>query len=538
MSIHPIVRNIENICSSIVPKTYKNKHGDGKIKLSIVINTWSGSDVYRFRIQLETLMFGTSNYRNYLELCKCLMNRWDRGITELEDESILSKLPCVFERFRFQFFPCDTSNFEIIIANDGEMSPKLEKCFESFCEKYDIRNKQIIKTKAQGYVALMRNLAFQLFRGEAILFRDDDDYSAPIHFLLKDYSNLEKLNFGKNGTEYWDEIEAWLLKRDFTKPVDLYNEISKHQKHPTIASYMNCFKLKNTWGSAANPFGQTELPVNINKIELVDKASSAASMCNKIFSREAVKFLHNSVCLNALEDNRAFHTEILVQNNVWFLDYNRLTYLKKTLDMKWFVRYMMPMEGIPEDTSFLRKIVNEKAFVSSYKPFFAYVLASGSFSRDSWAYAGVVSLLENIRWQRNQVNFTIKELRKLKEIITSAIKTTLIDVNCVSEVKALEPSLDELAKHLETIINYKYIFWHCVVHNSDDYDMLLKELESVRKIVEKTDLSKIPKHENADKIRGIVIHPDTKISENLYASPFTKPHNRNNLDELNYTEYI
>ena len=146
--------------------------------LSIVVNAWPGTDKFRFRLQLETFMYDTSNNINYLNLCKELLEGWEKNKFSIPEDNFKS----AFEKHQFHKVDFNHNDVEVILAIDTTDGSEIEDIFKSWCNDYDINN-QILRAKLG--VAGMRNVAMQEYNGEFIIFRDDDDFSASIAKLLK-----------------------------------------------------------------------------------------------------------------------------------------------------------------------------------------------------------------------------------------------------------------------------------------------------------------------------------------------------------------
>lgn len=540
--------------------------------LSIAINIYPGTDLYRFRLQLETLVHETDDVNNYLYLCKDLLNGWEKNKFEIFEDKFESK----FIEHNFIQSKFDPELVELILAIDVTKDSKInadkhEEEFINFCHDNSIRHFQIIKnSNIKLGVSGMRNMVMQIFKGDYLMFRDDDDFSQSISKLTNQCIELSKLNFGKNDQKYQKHLPT------YNHISEMYDYLNKHQKYPTIAILMSNVRLKNTWGSIDNPFSKTPTPVDTSTVELVDRPSYT-SMCSKIFSRESINLINNSTCCQSLEDSRSHYLQQLVQHCVWVFDEKRLEkirndwyiflqsrFIEKRDTIKWLNRNVLNYQfwqiNLPklklrnldgrftkndldrfheqilfnnendyEKLEFKSKIFNKnikrldffiknRFISSSCSPDFAYVLPSGSQSGNSWCWCSVIGLLEAYRNANKQFNFSIEDLRKLKTIITSTIHTTLINTNNEVDVEYISDEFvhegNELAKCLKEIANYKYIYWFGIVNKPSDWDRFSYLLTNIRLILQSFPNDMKINEENIDLVDRIfdeVYHPNSSV---------------------------
>ena len=91
--------------------------------LSIVINAWPGTDKFRFRLQLETLMHDTIDKNNYLLICKVLLNGWERNTFKIPDDNFKT----VLERYHFQRVTYDVNDENGPLTTPIKSKPALQK---------------------------------------------------------------------------------------------------------------------------------------------------------------------------------------------------------------------------------------------------------------------------------------------------------------------------------------------------------------------------------------------------------------------------
>lgn len=537
--------------------------------LSISINIYPGTDLYRFRLQLETLVHETSDPNNYFHLCVDLLNNWDKNKFEIPNDKFASK----FKEHNFSNSTFNHDEIELILAVDGK-SKIHEDEFISFCKMNEISNYQIINnSNIKAGVAGMRNFVMQTFKHDYLMFRDDDDFSNSISKLLDQCKELKKMKFGENDKEYLNHLPK------YSNIQEMFNYLNKYQKYPTIAILMESMRLKNTWGTVDNPFSKTPTPVDVSTIEMIDRPSYS-SMCTKIFSREALKLIYNSTCCQSLEDARSHYLQQLVQHCIWVFDEKRLEEIKdgwknfKRPTIQWLNRNVLNYQSwqisIPgrkknikndrfheqvdfeklnenknkENIERLNFFINERFVISKCAPNFIYVLPSGSQSGNSWCWCSVIGLLEAYRNANRSVNFTINDLKLLKEIITKTIQTKLIDTNNVVEVRYLPTKFsnygNELVKYLKEIANYKYIYWFGVVNHPKDWSRFAFLLSKIRELIHKIKIDE--KYENSDNIFDQVHHPNTivevYVNGEMEKLSLTNSSNKliGDLNEKNYTD--
>lgn len=441
--------------------------------LSVVINAYPGTDQFRFRLGLETFLYDPGDYFN---LCRNELNGWSK--------QAFNDHPCPkLTYYGFKKAEFDHKRIEMVLALDSTSECEISHIFKSFCEANDLRYKIVtmaeykplnIDHKPAPGVALMRNVAIQVSSGDFLVFRDDDDFSCSFRFMLQCCDRL-------------------------TGPIGIV---------------MTSQRLKNTWGTVDNPFSITPTPIDISTLESVDNPS-VTSMCSKIFTRASLKTVYNSTCLVSLEDARSHHLQQLPQKPVMMFgehQYRRLLtgWRKwkaggKERDVIQFInRHIGPVSrrSIP----YIDYVFDHSCIVEDH-PFFVYVFPSGSYSSDSWSWGGVLGCLQAFRDTHRYVPFTMRELIKLRQLITHGIKTKLIDTNCQCKVTWTGPETmgQRLASALESIVNYHYIYWFGVVHKESDWDMFRTKLNEIREC-----LSLKPRAET-DRVRDDLMHPNTKV---------------------------
>lgn len=288
--------------------------------LSIVINAYPGTDLFRFRLSLELYIYSAPSPKNYEKLTRDLLNGWDKGIFKIPDD----KFESILTSYGFSTQKFNPDNLEVILAMDGSTSDSLKiiREFKDWCSTYSIHQTQIITSDEKRNLSTLRNVAMQTFTGEMLMFRDDDDFSAPFSLLLKQAEILKSEGFGCNDQNYWNKIPA------YNHVSELETFFMKHQTKPVIAILVDGMKLKNTWGSKSNPFSQTPVPIDTSTLELVDRPPFS-SMSSKIFSRESLKYIYNTACANSLEDARTHYLQVLPQHCIWLFEKERLEWLKK-----------------------------------------------------------------------------------------------------------------------------------------------------------------------------------------------------------------
>ena len=499
--------------------------------LSIVINAWPGTDLFRFRLQLETLTHDTADVNNYLNLCKDVLNGWDKNKFTIPDDKFAS----IMTKYNFNRTEFDTDNVEVLLAIDAKDKSAIEDEFEDWCSTYSINHKVI---RAKLGAAGMRNAALQIYDGDFVIFRDDDDFSASIGKLLNQCKALDFM--GGNSLGYQKQLSRYDIITERWKYFQ-YN-----QKKPTIAIMMDGMKLKNTWGSLDNPFSATPTPVDTSTVELVDRAPFT-SMCSKIFTREATRLIYNSTCCGSLEDARSHYLQQLPQHCIWLFTEKQLSWLRKEWEMfmrdrskgnagvRWLnmnvisyqewqiplrnikhhneveaVQYTANKTKVDENIKRVDSFFKHNFYVSKCAPNFIYVLASGSYSRVSWTYGSVVGALEAFRNSNRMLDFTIADLKQLKKLITSAIKTTLVDTNNVSKLEWLSDQCKkegtELIKLLTPIVNYRYIFWFGIVHG--DWKMFEDKIKQIRELIWHIHVKAV---DGADTVKDDIKHPNTSV---------------------------
>lgn len=499
--------------------------------LSIVFNVWSGSDVYRFALELETLLWSCRTKECYLRLCRETLQRWEKNKFTIPNDYFSS----AFTLAGFHPLTFEIDELELILAHDGNADgSRIKDIFDSFCSRNEIKS-QCISGEKLG-VAGMRNLAMQVFKGEYLMFRDDDDYTAPAALLLEYAHKLKNIGFGTNNTSYWSNLPEYDNIRQ------RFEYFHKYQIKPTIAIMLDGIKLKNTWGSINNPFSKTPTPIDTYKVELVDR-SPQTSMCTKIFSREALRGINNSVSLGSLEDARSHYLQQLPQHCCWFINEEKLKEIQFDCrkSREWIQANILGEVMKYEDLNF-------NDFITTTRPSFVYVCPTGSYSYTSWSYCSVMGVLEAFRNARKQLDFSIDDIRRLKDIIESAIETTLIRVDSQTSVEwcstAYKKEGTKLASILESINNYRFIYWFGIVHEKSDWKMFKNKISQIKNLINKITLNE--KSNNADTISDVPRHPNECIvavvndEERLLSiSNETRSHSLIDIPtSTNYTTYL
>lgn len=472
--------------------------------LSVIINAWPGTDLFRFRLQLETLIYRSERKEDYFKLAVDLLGGWEKNKWKVPGDKFKKQL--LSHHFHMEKF--EPNSVEVILAFDSTTSdsPVVDE-FHDWAKNYNCQDRVRVIAEKRG-ISGMRNLAIAESKGDYVVFRDDDDFSTSITALQRQCASLELMNFGKNG--------------DYTFPRFRYNHVREYrdavlrlQKYPTIAILEDSIRIKNTWGTVDNPFSVTPTPVDASTIELVNRPSPT-SMCSKIFSRESLRFIRNSESCSTLEDARTHYLQVMVQHCIWLFSKERLAEIDNWIENG---------QQRTATSHWLKQNVGEygdrsKYFVSQCSPSFSYVLAGGSHATNSWSYCTVIAALEALRYSGRNIDFTIKDLKKMKEIICYGIKTKLVDTNCVTRVTSLSPTVipKRLAELFEKLNNYRYLFWFAVVHKTEDWKMIMSTLSEIRKLVVKIKLPTELPMKDADVVKDTPIHPDHLPDTTNYTS--------------------
>ena len=520
--------------------------------LSVIINAWSGSDLYRFRLQLETFLYRTAEPSNYLELCRTLLDSWERDSFAIPSDAFRK----TFESLSFERVLPSADDVEFILAVDDSANGRAEAVERTFKEWITTNGLNgFIVGGAKLGVAAMRNIGIQRCSGDFVVFRDDDDFSTAIVNLIEQCRQLKKLHFGEN--------------KPYSLPTEHYNHVLEHrsrllklQRYPTIAILEDGYRLKNTWGSVSNPFSKTPTPIDVTTIELVDRPSTT-SMCSKIFSRESLRMIYNSAACNSLEDARSHFLQQLPQNCIWLFSDERMRWLRdewsefkhsngrsgrdgvRWLNLnvlnysQWQIHFDEPASKRWEN---LDELMMNSFIVKSYDgPSFCYVLPSNSYGLSSWSYCSIVGVLEAFRNSHRSVEFTVSDLQRLKDVIESSISTQLINTNCITRVRWLGNASEKgelLAQTLERINNYRYIYWYGVVNRKDDWRVLEREVDQIRTLVNSLHSTVNSKTDGTDAVRDTPVHPNQMISldRNYCISGIAcKPIEET--DSMNYTDW-
>ena len=500
------------------------------VLLSIAINVWPNTDVYRFMLLLGTYLHRPSCIDDYFHIAEVL-NGWkprERSVPSDRFESLF--IENHFERI----IPSKPDELELILAMDGrEEKPVIEPLFVEFCESISVHC-QIIHNSKVG-VASMRNLAMQTFRGEYLMFRDDDDFSACLEDLYLQALKLKELGLGTNGMDYWKSV----MHHEWTDVYQLQRELWKYQRKPVIAMLMTNIRIKNTWGTTDNPFSIVPLPIDTTNARIVDRPSFLA-MWSKVFSRESIPLISNSINLGSLEDSRSFYTQEWPQKSFYvFRDEAYSFYINgyhlyrkyingKSLTSDEFDHvkrfcYRVNQNILPfkyDQISMNRKNPNMQ-MLEKLIPYFinvnvcsgAYVFPSGNYSRNSWTWASLIGVLEAYRSHHKSLEFTTLDLTRAHRFIETSLRTELMNIDCVCKVHALndDPATVELARLFESIDNYKYIYWTAIVNRKQDWEWFAEKMKRIRELLNMIENKGFKMMNGADTIQEIARHPCESI---------------------------
>lgn len=495
------------------------------VLLSIAFNTWPGTDLYRFALLLETLLYRPSEIEDYLKLVQ-ILNGWEPHKWTIPKNGFESYF--IENNFK-RVEPSHPKELELILAMDGE-SNEHEDYFIKFCEKVGV-NWQIVHKYKIG-VAGMRNAVMQIFKGDYLTFSDDDDMIACLEDLYIQSNKLKGLGMGSNDTSYWKTI----LSKRYDDVYQLQRDLWRYQKKPTMAMVITGIRIKNTWGSKENPFSITPLPLDANGAVLVDRGSYF-SMCSKVFSRESLHIINNSINLGSMEDSRSFHTEEWPQKCFYILRKNK--YDELTNGYKLLKRYVNKETLSDDEFQILKSFIiwcnnnilpfkytqltfnkdhpNMETFERIFPYFimydvvsFCYTFPSGHYSRNSWAWAGLIGTLEAFRNMHRSVDFTTLDMQRAKKLITSCIHTEITGTACACEITSLVDDADvkEIAKILNDIVAYKFIYWTAIVNKKQDWEFFEKSIARLKELLDKVENKSIKEIEGADRIQEIVYHPN------------------------------
>lgn len=506
------------------------------VLLSIAINTWPGTDFYRFALLLETYIHRPTSINDYLELSRIL-----EGWIPRERKVPSDKFRGDFSDHNFtRVLPSKPDELEMILAMDGdinnapvEMNKELENYFIDFCKSINIHYQVLHKSKIG--VCGMRNSVMQTFKGDYLMFKDDDDFSACLEDLYIQAKKLKELGMGTNDPSYWDII----LNKEYLDVFQLQRDLWKYQRKPVIAMIMTNVRIKNVWGSKENPFSKVSIPIDTSQATLIDRPSFF-SMNFKFFSREAIPLLSNSINLGSLEDSRSFHNQEWPQKAFYIFRDERYKFLNdgyeafkkhiksdvlsnEEFDLAkefwyWVNNNLLPFKYI--QLSMNKTSPNIEAY-ERIRPYFlnmnicsgAYLFPSGNYSSNSWSWASVIGTLEAFRNMHKQVDFTILDLQRLHKFITTCIKTELLSTNCDCAVHCLndDPDCIKIRDILYRLVNYKYIYWTAIVNKKQDWDMFTEKISELKSLLDKIENKVFTKHNDADRIQETPIHPNTSI---------------------------
>ena len=504
------------------------------VLLSIAINVWPGTDFYRFALLLETLLYRPSDINDYLNLAQ-ILNGWNPRERSVPND----KFKNAFAENNFKrVLPSRPDELELILAMDGdinnalvEMNLGLEDYFVDFCKSINVHYQILHKTKLG--VSAMRNAVMQTFNGDYLMFKDDDDFSACLEDLYFQAHKLKELGMGTNDPSYWNII----LNRHYDDIFQLQRDLWKYQKKPVIAMLLNNIRIKNVWGTKENPFSIAPLPLDTNGAVLVNRPS-AFSMCTKVFSRESLPLIYNSINLGSLEDSRSYHTQAFPQkgyyvfkNDLWKMFNNGYDLFKKYIanedltkeefdDVKYFWKWcnlnLLPSRYIEihmnrDDPNLTMLDMLRQYFINIDVCTMAYTFPSGHYSRNSWSWAALVGTLEAYRVMHKQVDFTILDLQRAHKFISNYIHTDVLTTNCDCDVKSLvdDPDCNEIASILNWLANYKYIYWRAIVNKKSDWPLFTEKLLKLKELLNKIENKEFSKKEGADKIQETPIHPNS-----------------------------
>ena len=484
---------------------------------------------------------------------------------------------------------------EALYGGDNETLAKpmetsiIEEIFKGFCAMIGCQWQILHVPKSNA--GICRSMAMQAFTSEYIIFRDDDDLNAPISRLLELTHMLDDKRRRKpNPPGYWNAVEREISSIDIN-PVELKKLIHKYQRSPTIAVLLATNKYKNTWATPDNPNCITPLPINISTLEEVDRCIPG-SMCSKIFSRESLELIYNSPSFGLLEDNRSRYLQEYVQKCLWIWPEDKLNSQRKALDS--FKKITLKHEKLQAKAfKDMQKAIFElninvlvyddmqigdfretkpnrnqipiweeildNSIASTYHPLYSYLFPSGNYATLSWSFGAVIALLEQCRQWHRSVEFSIGDLKLLKKIITTGIETKIIDRDCKVEIiNHLHDKIPRFCQALKTIVEYKYLLFNGYVHNEDDLEMLIAQLNIIR-----DDMPRVKSYETsgnfqADIVRDEVYHNDQMLEVIVEAKAGPKhsstnkrlmcisgirrakvhPELQGNFNDENFTDYI
>lgn len=483
--------------------------------LSIILNVWEETDVFRFMLQLYSFIYYSKNLYNYYNLIKDSLDGWERG------KYTCKRYHKLFSNYNFKQYGFNKSDVEIILAVDSKTKIPIVDEFNKWANKY-LTHKQIIYGKYG--ISTLRNVAVKVCRGKYIIFRDDDDLSAPICRILNQCKELSKIGFGTNDLSYQKFIPA------YTDVTELYNYFHYFQKKPTIAIFKDSIKLKNTISSAENPFAVTSTPIDTTNLELDNRASNL-SMCGRIFSREAINLIYNTSICNGMEDARSNFLQQRIQHCIYIFKEDKLKQLKKSWnrfkcdefdetidnDMRyinlnilcyrnWRVHDLLNKENVNR-----LDFIFKEALISKASPFFVYVLPSGSYATNSWAWGTVIGALESIRCSGRHVDFTMNDLKHLKTVIEHGVKTTVLDTHARMKMNWIGKANGEnVTEYLNYLARHEYIYWFAVTRDAYKYKILEYKLEELRKYLHMLP-KHLPRNINADVVKTNLLHPNQLV---------------------------
>ena len=488
--------------------------------LSIVINVWPGTDVFRFQLQLLSLLYKTRAIDNYHHLIKEELNGWERNKFDCSDYHQMMR------HYGFKRCHYNKKQVEVILAVDGSKRCSVVDIFEDWA-RINLSNYQIIYGNCNGLSAT-RNAAMQIFKGKYLIFRDDDDLSAPIRSLLQECRRLDELGVGTNDTTYQKFIPAT------DHVTELYSFLHSVQRKPVIAVFKNSIKLRNTRSTIHNPFAITKVPIDTTHLKLL-RSPSNSSMCGRIFSREAVSLIYNSTICCGMEDARSNFLQQIPQHCIYIMDKGRLNWLRYGWEM--FKKHRYTPETLkvitwlnqsiilyrrwrindPRDYENIERMdrMFKNFYTSMYDPFFVYVLPTGSFANISWSWGTVIGVLEAFRNAHKHLDFTMNDLKHLKSVIEYGIHTEVIDEKQKLNIRWVGSNYikegRQLATQLEYISRHKFLFWFASVEQNYVWKILEYKMEEMKKA-----LNKLPKqlHKNAfaDTVNVKIMHPNQLIT--------------------------
>lgn len=504
--------------------------------LSIVLNTYIGTDLLRFSLLLHTLVYDVNSSKHshsyiYAQLTKNLLNGWAPGIGE-QKKSLSHKIVSEMERLNCSRLGFKSDQVEVLLIVDGGNGNEpvyLIKEFKRWAQTYKVARTKIVLVPKIGLTAC-RNIAIKKTTGKFVMFRDDDDYSAPIAKLLEQVYTFASIGAGTNDLSYWTHVPS------YNSIQELRHYFEYYQKKPVIAILADGIKIRNGRANNQNPFGRAEFPVKAEEIEVIDRPSRFC-MATKIFSRESLYYIHNTLNCTALEDLRTHHLQVLPQHCIWFVRPDMKKRIRRMWrsfvtgkdfnleDMRWFNfviltynEWRVPYSSIQNlfETPFKKKImealiqpegtpiyfgspeignmiercrhandiIENKLFSSTSSPSFIYVLPTGCYAQTSHAWGTIISAIEACWHSGKVIEFSKEELKWLKCFITKSVYTTVEKQNNGHRISIRTPNDNAYAKRicwsLNSIANTTHLFCDGYVHNPQDWTIITGAILRIR----------------------------------------------------------